>query len=230
MRHGQYQPNGRARNVLRRTLRGAQRSGGIAETPFPGILLVMKTLFALGCLLVLLGCASVPRQTDSAAGYQGAIAALAGRPTVAAESDAERQAIARVKGFLANWSVSTIQEQTETVYAPDAYLNDTLKTVRGAAQIRDYFLATATNTESITVQFEDVTRGADDTYYFRWVMDVRMKKVARGESIRTPGITLIRFDAQGRVQVHQDYWDSGAGLWEHVPMLGRAIRTIKARL
>jgi DNA-binding transcriptional regulator/RsmH inhibitor MraZ len=75
-----------------------------------------------------------------------------------------------------------------------------------------------------------VTRGADGSYYFRWVMDVRMKKVARGETIRTPGITLVRFDEQGRVLIHQDYWDSAAGLWEHVPVLGRGIRTIKARL
>jgi hypothetical protein len=30
--------------------------------------------------------------------------------------------------------------------------------------------------------------------------------------------------------VHQDYWDSGAGLWEHVPVLGRGIRSIRARL
>lgn len=190
----------------------------------------MKILSLLGGLLMLTGCSAVPRQTDSAAGFQAAVANIAGRPTVATGSDTERIAIARFKGFLADWTVENIREQTVKVYAPDAYLNDTLKTLRGADQIRDYFLATAENAESITVQFEDVTRGADGSYYFRWVMDVKMKKVARGETIRTPGITLVRFDEQGRVLIHQDYWDSAAGLWEHVPVLGRGIRTIKARL
>lgn len=190
----------------------------------------MKLISLLACLGLLCGCSAVPRQTDSAAGLATATATLAQRPTVAAGSEAERQAIGRLKAFLGNWNVATIRSQTAVVYAPDAYLNDTLKTLRGADQIRDYFLATAENADGITVEFEDVTRGADGLYYFRWVMDVRMKQVAKGDTIRTPGITLVRFDEQGRVLIHQDYWDSAAGLWEHVPVLGRGIRTIKARL
>lgn len=185
-------------------------------------------LVAVGWLLA--GCSAVPKRTDFAEEFRTAFAAASARPTVAAGSETERQAIARVKRFLGNWSEPTIREQTVQVYAPDAYLNDTLKTLRGAEQIRDYFLETSENAESITVEFADVTRASDGAYYFRWVMDVRMKKVAAGKTIRTPGITLVRFDEQGRVLIHQDYWDSAAGLWEHVPVLGRGIRTIKARL
>ena len=57
-----------------------------------------------------------------------------------------------------------------------------------------------------------------------------MKKVAKGETITTPGITLVRFDRSGRILIHQDYWDSTTGLFEHVPVLGYGIRAIKARL
>jgi hypothetical protein len=32
------------------------------------------------------------------------------------------------------------------------------------------------------------------------------------------------------VVLHQDYWDSAAGLFEHVPVVGRLIRTVKSRL
>jgi hypothetical protein len=32
------------------------------------------------------------------------------------------------------------------------------------------------------------------------------------------------------VLLHQDYWDSTAGLFQHVPALGTGIRAIKARL
>lgn len=179
---------------------------------------------------VLAGCSAVRRRTDFSEEFRAAYEAAAARPTVAAGSESERSAIARVKRFLGNWSEATIREQTDQVYAPDAYLNDTLKTLHGATQIRDYFLETAENAESITVEFADVTRATDGAHYFRWVMDVRMKKVAAGKTIRTPGITLVRFDEKGRVLIHQDYWDSAAGLWEHVPVIGRGIRTIKARL
>ncbi len=175
-------------------------------------------------------CRVAPRETDHAAGFRLVVAEKRAEPTVSAGSTAEREAVDRLKGFLGNWTVETIQSNTLAVYAPDAWFNDTLKTVRGATNIQSYFLKTMKNTESISVQFEDVTRSGDGFYYFRWVMDNRLKSIARGETLRTLGITLVRFDAAGRVTVHQDYWDSTAGLFEHVPLLGRGIRAIKARL
>jgi len=194
----------------------------------------MKWVF-LFCLCVLflvigLGCSGVPRVTDSTAGFRAIRAEMEARPTVAAGSPAERQGIERLKLFLSRIDAESVRSQTLTVYAPDAYLNDTLVSRRGATNIQTYFQATVEAAESITANIEDVTRSADGFYYVRWTMDVRMKKVAAGETIRTLGITLVRFDDQGRVLIHQDYWDSAAGLWDHVPGIGRGIRWIKGRL
>jgi ketosteroid isomerase-like protein len=190
----------------------------------------MVRLLMLLPLLIALGCEAVPKKTDYAAEFRAVSAAAAARPTVTPGSDVEREAISRVKQFLSEITERSVRETTLQVYAPDAYLNDTLTSRRGAETIRDYFLSTVEAAESITASIEDVTRAGDGSYYFRWVMDVRMKKVAKGDTIRTLGVTLIRFDEQGRVLIHQDYWDSAAGLWDHVPVLGRGIRTIKARL
>ena len=176
------------------------------------------------------GCTGLPRVTDAAAAFRAVRAEMAGRPTVAPGSEAERQAIDRLKAFLSRIDADSVRTKTLSVYAPDAYLNDTLVSRRGATNIQAYFLETVEAAESITAQVEDVSRSADGFYYVRWVMDARMKKVAAGETLRTLGITLIRFDDQGRVLIHQDYWDSAAGLWEHVPGIGRGIRWIKGRL
>jgi hypothetical protein len=43
-------------------------------------------------------------------------------------------------------------------------------------------------------------------------------------------MTHVRFDPEGLVTLHQDYWDAGAGLYEHMPVLGRLIGAIRARL
>ena len=189
-------------------------------------------LFCLcGLFLVIgLGCSGVPRVTDSAAGFRAIRAEMEARPTVVVGSPAERQGIERLKLFLSRIDAEAVRSQTLTVYAPDAYLNDTLVSRRGATNIQTYFQATVEAAESITANIEDVSRSADGFYYVRWTMDVRMKKVAAGETIRTLGITLVRFDDQGRVLIHQDYWDSAAGLWDHVPGIGRGIRWIKGRL
>lgn len=181
-------------------------------------------------LFIGLGCSGVPRVTDSAAALRAIRAEMEARPTVAVGSPAERQGIERLKLFLSRIDAESVRNNTLSVYAPDAYLNDTLVSRRGSSNIQSYFLATVEAAETITANIEDVTRSADGFYYVRWTMDVRMKKVAAGETIRTLGITLVRFDDQGRVLIHQDYWDSAAGLWDHVPGLGRGIRWIKGRL
>ena len=191
-------------------------------------ILPISLLLAFGGALA--ACKTVPRQANHAAAFRAILAEKASEPTVLPGSETERMAIDRLKHFLGDWSAESILTNTLQVYAPDAWLDDTLKTVRGATNIQSYFLRTVKNTVSLTVQFDDVTRSGDGLYYFRWVMDNQLKSVAKGETIRTLGITVIRFDGQGRVLIHQDYWDSAAGLFDHIPMVGYGIRAIKARL
>lgn len=144
-------------------------------------------------------------------------------------SPAEKEAIARFEAFLSHLDEKTAREQTEKVYAPDAFLNDTLKTLHGASTIRDYFIKTAQGLESMTVTFDDVAVSGRN-YYFRWTMDTRMKHLASGKNVRTIGVTMVRFDPQGRVLLHQDFWDSAQGVWDHVPGIGAAIRWIQNKI
>lgn len=144
-------------------------------------------------------------------------------------SAAEKEAIARFEGFLAHLDEKVAREQTEKVYAPNAFLNDTLKTLQGSPAIRDYFIKTAQGLESMTVTFDDVAVSGHN-YYFRWTMDTRMKHLAHGKNVRTIGVTMVRFDPQGRVILHQDFWDSAQGVWDHVPLLGTVIRWIQSKI
>jgi hypothetical protein len=60
-------------------------------------------------------------------------------------------------------------------------------------------------------------------------MSLRFKRLRRGVLTRSFGMSHIRFDAEDRVALYQDFWDSAAGLFEHVPVVGGLIRTIKRR-
>ena len=144
-------------------------------------------------------------------------------------SVAEQEAISRFENFLGHLDETTAREETTKVYAPGAYLNDTLKTIHGSPSIRDYFIKTAQGLDSMTVVFDDVSVSGHN-YYFRWTMDTRMKHLARGKNVRTIGVTLVRFDPQGRVLIHQDFWDSAQGVWNHVPVLGTVIRWIQSKI
>lgn len=168
-------------------------------------------------------------ESDPVVSFQEAMDATSKVRDPACGSCTEQAAIQRFEDYLAHLDEKTAREQTEKVYAPDAFLNDTLKTVHGAPAIRDYFIKTAKGLDSMTVRFDDVAVSGGN-YYFRWTMDTRMKNLAKGKTVRTIGMTLVRFDQEGRVILHQDFWDSAQGVWNHVPALGPAIHWIRSKI
>jgi hypothetical protein len=141
----------------------------------------------------------------------------------------EKMAIGGFVDFISNLSEENIRAKARKVYAPDAYLNDTLKESVGIDQIETYFIETARAAEEITAKVEDVAESGGN-YYFRWTMNVRFKKFKKGETVRSIGMSHIRFNSAGLVILHQDYWDSGGNLFEHLPVVGWLIRRIKSRL
>ena len=144
-------------------------------------------------------------------------------------SATEVAAITRFENFLANLDEKTAREETTKVYAPGAYLNDTLKTLHGSAEIREYFIKTARGLDSMKVTFDDVAVSGRN-YYFRWTMDTRMKHLAPGKTVRTIGITMVRFDPQGRVILHQDFWDATQDAWTHSSRLKTLLRWIQSTI
>ena len=161
--------------------------------------------------------------------YSQALAALEQQPTVAPGSTEEQAAIERFVDFVSVLSEETVRAKVSRVYAEEAYFNDTLKELRGAAAIEEYMAESMGATEEVTVEVTEVAQ-ANGNYYFRWVMDIRFKKLRGGEVTRSIGVSHVRFDARGKVALHQDYWDSSSGLFEHIPVLGRLIRMVKGRL
>lgn len=156
-------------------------------------------------------------------------AALRERPGARLEGQAERAALDRLRNYLAHLMDPATRERTADVYSEDAYFYDTLKTKVGVAAIRKYFDATAANADAVRVEFQDVAKSGTD-YYLRWTMEIEFKKFHRGKAFRSVGITHLRFDENGRVILHHDYWDAASGFFEQVPVLGGGIRWIKSLL
>ena len=144
-------------------------------------------------------------------------------------SERERQAIARFQSLLGDYKAADFASRIREVYADYAFFNDTLKTLQGGAAIQKHFVAVAEALVEGTVDFVDVVAG-DGDYYFRWVMTVRFERLAKSQEVLTVGMSHVRFDAAGRVVLHQDFWDSTGGLFEHVSGLGWLLRRAKSRL
>lgn len=144
-------------------------------------------------------------------------------------SPEEAAAVARFQEYWSSFTPERVHAKVKDVYAADVYFDDTVKSVRGVAALEHYMAESAAGAESCTVEPEDWVRKGPD-FYIRWRMHIRFKKFRKGQTTSTLGLSHLRFDKDGKVAYHQDYWDSARGLWEHVPVLGWAIRKIKSRL
>ncbi|MCB1065847.1 MAG: hypothetical protein KDN20_23380 [Verrucomicrobiae bacterium] len=188
---------------------------------------------ALAALLMLVGCAVSPgshTMNDAPLDeFQSALTKLgSGVPT--AETEAERRGLEQWKALLGELTVENVKGKASQVYAEETFFNDTLKTLRSGDAIEAYLIETAEMLDSGSVEYLDTVRSSDGSYYVRWEMVYRGKKLAGGEPIRTIGISQLKFNEEGRVVLHQDFWDSTRGIFEQIPVLGSQIRFIKKRL
>ena len=66
------------------------------------------------------------------------------------------------------------------------------------------------------------------TAYLRW--DFTFQPRRSRAPWKFEGMSEIHFDADGKVSVHLDHWDSGAQFFGRLPILGSIIRLIGKRL
>jgi hypothetical protein len=158
-----------------------------------------------------------------------ALRASATQPLVGG-SPAETEAIERFKRFFADFSPSKIAVLLDQTYAADVWFNDTLKTIRGREALREYLRHSAEAVEACTVVVDEVTATGNGEYLARWTMTIRFKRFKKGQDTVTIGISMLRFNAKGLVELHQDFWDATQGIFDHVPVIGWAIGKIKQRL
>jgi ketosteroid isomerase-like protein len=138
-------------------------------------------------------------------------------------------AIDRFSSLFSALNASDVRQRVADVYAADAYFFDTLKELRGIEPIRDYLAESGAAVESCSVQVEDIAISGENVYV-RWAMEIRFRKLRRGQLCRSLGISQLKFNNDLKILFHRDYWDSAGGLFEHIPLVGFAIRQIKSRL
>jgi hypothetical protein len=132
--------------------------------------------------------------------------------------------LARLVAFYEHLSIDNLA-QLGAVYAPDAHFKDPFNAVQGHAAILAIF-------EHMFVQVDAPqfvvleSLGPGTQAFLTWEFRFRMKRLVSGQQcIR--GATHVRFDAQGRVVLHRDYWDAAEELYEKLPVLGGFMRLLR---
>jgi len=145
-------------------------------------------------------------------------------------SSGETAAMKRFSVFLQGiGDANYVRENTAKVYASDAYLDDTLATHHGADEIESYFIKTSETMTSYDLTIDDVARSGND-YYVRWTMQFAAPALSGGKPVESVGISQVRFNRDGKVAFHQDFWDSGKNFYAHLPVVGGAVGFVGKRL
>lgn len=146
---------------------------------------------------------------------------------VCAPPDADA-ALARAVRFFEALSPSALAT-IDAVYAPDARFVDPFNDLRGPRAIAAVFehMYAQLDAPRFAVR-EAFARG--DQGFVTWDFVFRFRRGAPRGPQTVHGSTHFRFDAQGRILLHRDYWDAAGELYEKLPVVGAPLRWLRRRL
>lgn len=119
--------------------------------------------------------------------------------------------------------------ELHTIYAPEARFADPFHTVQGIAAIEQVFRDMFTTlVHPRFVVTGAVQQGAQCVLLWEFHFRFRAFRTQVDQSL--PGSSHLRFDAQGRITHHQDYWDAAHGLYQKMPLIGAVMRWLRRRV
>jgi hypothetical protein len=117
--------------------------------------------------------------------------------------------------------------QIKKIYAEDIIFIDPFHQIEGLDALRRYFENMYQNLISINFNYGDEMI-SDDNAMLTWQMDYAHRSIKGGDVISLPGATHLKFNE--KIYYHHDYFDASAMLFEHIPIVGSAIKWIKKRV
>ena len=129
----------------------------------------------------------------------------------------------------ADLTADDLAERIDDVYAPSLFFNDTVHTFNDRASLKAYMTKTGANLSKSNVTIHQTIRDGQDVFV-RWTMYFETSEGDDAIRSTSIGISHLRFNDEGQVVVHQDYWDSASALYAHLPLVGTVIRAAQDRL
>lgn len=123
---------------------------------------------------------------------------------------------------------SELRTVLRKLYQHDVVFVDPVHEIRGLDNTIGYFEQLSAGLTACRFDIQEIT-GGDDKKFVSWQMNYAHQKIRGGESLQLDGVTELGISG-GKICYHRDYYDMGAMIYEHVPLLGAVIRWLKSRL
>ncbi|SBS39125.1 SnoaL-like domain protein [Marinomonas spartinae] len=112
------------------------------------------------------------------------------------------------------------------LYANDVIFKDPVQEVRGIEKLHAYMSDLCLSVQSGRFEYLD-QQVSENKAYIKWNMHFKHPKLGN-QTLTVRGMSQIEF--HDRIYYHEDVYDLGSMLYEHIPLLGRAVKGLKKRL
>jgi len=115
-----------------------------------------------------------------------------------------------------------------TIYHLDAELTDPFGQYRGLFAIQNYFSQLLTHVKHCHFAINSLIYD-ENRFTVTWTMSWSHPRISRGKTLLLEGCSTAEIENELIIR-QRDYYDAGEMLYEHLPLLGWAIRQVKRRL
>ena len=118
-------------------------------------------------------------------------------------------------------------ERLPHFYSDDIFFKDPIHQLNGIEALTRYFASFCDPELACNFVFSNQLI-TEEQAFFQWDMHYRHPRLKNGEPLTLKGGTLIKFNSH--IYYHEDLYDMGAMIYQHIPILGWAINKVNARL
>jgi limonene-1,2-epoxide hydrolase len=113
------------------------------------------------------------------------------------------------------------------IYSHDVDFQDPAQHIKGLPALKAYFSSLMQEVRDCRFIIQR-TEVSSAQAVIEWQMRFSHPRLNGGKVIAVDGVSLLSGD--DKISRHRDYFDLGALLYEHIPLLGGAVRQLKRRL
>ncbi len=135
------------------------------------------------------------------------------------------EALSRAVNFFEQLNAADIPRMN-TIYAGNATFKDPFNDVIGVEKIKPIFGEMFDTMHEPRFNFITIVEQGNDAF-LTWDMTFRVKKYKPNETMTIHGASHLRFDADGKIGMHRDYWDAAEELYAKLPLIGTLMRGLK---
>lgn len=124
---------------------------------------------------------------------------------------------------------SSSLSQLSSVYSEDIMFIDPVAEHHGLDALRTYFDRLLVNCQECRFTIHDCLLQGQQGFV-TWTMAFRHPKVNKGKMLYVDGCSELVLNSEQKICMQRDYYDLGAMLYQHLPLLGPLINWLKKRL